>query len=238
MSSKISLATVGAALAFSSIGCAGHFVSQEEYDRAIVQTRELNEALLKENADLRLKGAEYDRLKAENELNGDASKFYSELADSLKKALKDMGVEDKGGEIFVNKSRGSVEFSTGLLFDLGSWTISARGKQALKAFAEANRGNVVKIVGHADKKPIVREATKKALDTDTNMELSARRAIAVMGELLKDGLRESQVGSVEGHGTEATEHNGVARCVEIFVVKGAAVAPTSAPARTTKTTKK
>ena len=47
MSSKISLAIVGAALAFSSIGCAGHFVSQEDYDRAIVQTRELNEALLK-----------------------------------------------------------------------------------------------------------------------------------------------------------------------------------------------
>jgi flagellar motor protein MotB len=237
MSSKISLAIVGVAVALSSIGCAGHYVTQEEYDRAIVQTRELNDALLKENAELRLKGAEYDRLKAESELNGDASKFYAELADSLKKALAGMGIEDKG-EVFVNRKTGAVEFSTGLLFDLGSWTISARGKQALKAFADANRGNVVKIVGHADKKPIVREATKKALETDTNMELSARRAIAVMGELLKAGMRETQFGSVEGHGTEATEHNGIARCVEIFVVKGASVAPTSAPARSTKTTKK
>jgi hypothetical protein len=49
-------------------------------------------------------------------------------------------------------------------------------------------------------------------------------------------MREPQFGSVEGHGTEATEHNGVARCVEIFVVKGAQVAPTSAvkPAKTVK----
>ncbi|HLY07772.1 MAG TPA: OmpA family protein [Planctomycetota bacterium] len=236
MSSRISLAIVGAVVAFSSVGCAGHYVTQEDYDRAVVQTKELNDALLKENAELRLKGDAYDRLKAESDLSGDTSKFYAELADSLKKALKDMGIEDKG-EIYVNKEKGSVEFSTGLLFQPGSWEISARGKQALKAFAEANRGNVVKVVGHADKKPIVHDSTLKKLETATNMELSTRRAIAVMGDLLKDGMRETQFGSVEGHGTEATEHNGVARCVEIFVVKGASVAPTSA-VRTTKTTRK
>ena len=236
MSSRISLAIVGAVVAFSSVGCAGHYVTQEDYDRAVVQTKELNDALLKENAELRLKGDAYDRLKAESDLSGDTSKFYAELADSLKKALKDMGIEDKG-EIYVNKEKGSVEFSTGLLFQPGSWEISARGKQALKTFAEANRGNVVKVVGHADKKPIVHDSTLKKLETATNMELSTRRAIAVMGDLLKDGMRETQFGSVEGHGTEATEHNGVARCVEIFVVKGASVAPTSA-VRTTKTTRK
>jgi len=235
MSSKLSLAIVGAVLAFTSIGCAGHFVSKEDYDRDITQTKELNDALMKENAELRLKGDAYERLKAENDINGESAKFYNDLAESLRKALKDSGIEDKG-EIYVNKQKGSVEFSTGLLFDLGSWNISARGKQALKAFADANRGNVVKVVGHADKKPITREITRKALETDTNMELSTRRAIAVMGELLKAGMRETQFGSVEGHGTEATEHNGVARCVEIFVVKGASVAPTSAvkPAKTTK----
>ena len=236
MSSKLSLAIVGAVLAFTSIGCSGHFVSKEDYDRDITQTKELNDALLKENAELRLKGDAYERLKAENDINGESAKFYNDLADSLRKALKDSGVATAKDDVYVNSRTGAVEFSTGLLFELGSWTISPRGKQALKAFAETNRGNVVKVVGHADKKPITREATKKALDTDTNMELSTRRAIAVMGELLKDGMRESQFGSVEGHGTEATEHNGIARCVEIFVVKGASVAPTSAvkPAKTTK----
>ena len=235
MSSKFSLTIVGAVLAFTSVGCAGHFVSKEDYDRDITQTKELNDALLKENAELRLKGEAYDRLKAENDVNSDSSKFYSDLADSLKKALKDSGIEDKG-DVFVNKHTGAVEFSTGLLFKPGSWEIAPDGKKALKAFAESNHGNVVKVVGHADKKPITREVTKKALDTDTNMELSTRRAIAVMGELLKAGMRETQFGSVEGHGTEATEHNGIARCVEIFVVKGASVAPTSAvkPSKTSK----
>ncbi|HEV3026822.1 MAG TPA: OmpA family protein [Planctomycetota bacterium] len=235
MSSKFSLAIVGAVVALTSVGCAGRYVTREDYDRDLGQLKEYKDALEKENAELRLKGDAYDRLKTENDLNGDSAKFYAELADSLKKALSGMGIEDKG-EIFVNEKKGSVEFASTLLFDLGSWTISTRGKQALKAFAEANRGNVVKIVGHADKKPIVRPATQKALETGTNMELSARRAIAVMGELLHDGLREVQIGSVEGHGTEATERNGIARCVEIFVVKGASVAPTSAvkPAKTTK----
>lgn len=237
MSSNISIAIVGAFVALSSIGCATGYVTKEDHERDMAQIREYKDALEKENAELRLKGDAYDRLKAENDVNGDTSKFYADLAESLKNALKGVGIEDRG-EVFVNKRTGTVEFSTGLLFTPGSWEISARGKQALKAFADANRGNVVKVIGHADKKPIVREATRKALDTDTNTELSVRRAIAVFGELLKAGMREPQFGSVEGHGTEATEHNGVARCVEIFVVKGAQVAPTSAVKPAPKTTKK
>ena len=234
MSSKISLAIVGAVIALTSIGCSGHFVSREDHERDLAQLKEYKDALEKENAELRIKGAEYDRLKAENDLNGESAKFYNDLAATLRNALKGSGVEEK--EIFVNTRTGAVEFSTGLLFELGSWNISEKGKKALKAFADANRGNVFKIVGHADKKPITREATKKALDTDTNMELSCRRATAVMGELLRNGLRESAIASVEGHGTEPTERNGISRCVEIFVVKGASVAPTSAvkPAKTTK----
>lgn len=226
MSSKISLAIVGAVVALTSIGCASGYMTKEEYDRDLAQLKEYRDALEKENAELRLKGAEYDRLKAENDLNGDSSKFYADLAASLRNALKGSGVEER--EIFVNKETGAVEFSTGLLFTPGSWEIAPRGKAALKAFAESNRGNVFKIVGHADKKPIVREITKKNLETDTNMELSCRRATAVMGELLRNGLRESQIASVEGHGTEPTARNGISRCVEIFVVKGASVAPTSA----------
>lgn len=238
MSSKISLAIVGAFVALSSIGCAGRYITKDDHDREMAQIREYKDALEKENAELRLKGDAYDRLKAENDVNGDTAKFYADLADSLKKALAGVGIQDADKDVFVNKRTGAVEFSTGLLFNPGSWEISSRGKQALKAFADANRGNVVKVIGHTDKKPIVREATRKALDTDTNMELSARRAIAVFGELLKAGMREPQFGSVEGHGIEASEHNGVARCVEIFVVKGAQVAPTSAVKPAGKTTKK
>lgn len=234
MSSKFSLAIVGAVIAMTSIGCAGQYITKEDYDRDLAQLKEYRDALEKENAELRVKGAEYDRLKAENDFNGDSSKFYGDLAAALRNALKGSGVEEK--EIFVNPRTGAVEFSTGLLFNVGSWEISARGKQALKAFAEANRGNVFKIVGHADKKPIVTAKVKAALDTDTNMELSCRRATSVMGELMHNGMRESQFASVEGHGTAPAERNGISRSVEIFVVKGAQVAPTSAakPAKSTR----
>src|SRR5439155_5457564 len=195
------------------------------HDRLTAQITEYKNALEKENADLKMKVADYDRLKSELETNGESAKFYAELAASLKKALAGSDVPET--DWTVNQKNGTIEFKDGVLFDLGSWKISAKGQKILKAIAETQRSNVVKVVGHADKKPITRPATIQALETKTNMELSCRRATAVMGELLHAGMRESQFASVEGHGTEATEHNGVARCVEIFVVKGAQVAPAS-----------
>lgn len=236
MSSKLSLAIVGAVVALSSIGCAGRYVTREEYDRDITQTKELNDALTKENAELRQKGADYDRLKSEMELTGDSAKFYAELADSLKKALKDMGISHE--EVVTVEKDGRVVFATDVLFDLGSWTLTAKGHQILAAFAQTQKGNVMKIVGYTDKKPIVSAGLKKALETDTNKELSVKRAVAVMGELLKGGIRESQIASVEGHGSdEARATDAKSRRVEIFVLPGAHVAPTSA-VKSAKTSKK
>jgi len=223
--SKLSLAIVTAVVAFSSVGCSAAWMTREEHERETAQLTEYKNALESENAQLRAKGAEFDRMKAELETNSESAKFYNDLAASLKQALNGIGVADK--DYAFNPKTGAIEFKDGVLFDLGSWTISARGKTILKAIADSQKNNVLKVVGHTDKKPITRKATLDKLDTDTNMELSCRRAIAVMGELLKNGVRETQIVSVEGHGTEATSNNGVARCVEIFIVKGASVAPTS-----------
>ncbi|HZE97544.1 MAG TPA: OmpA family protein [Planctomycetota bacterium] len=234
MSSKLTLAFVGAVLSLTSIGCAGRYVNKEEYDRDITQTRELNDALMKENAELRLKGDAYDRLKNEMEINGESAKFYNELADSLKKALAGMGIAEH--EVTIEKD-GRVVFATDVLFDLGSWTLTAKGHQILSAFAQTQKGNVMKIVGHTDRKPIVSAKLTKALETDTNKELSVKRAVAVMGELLKSGIRESQIASVEGHGSDEPRGNDAkSRRVEIFILPGAHVAPTSAvkPAKTVK----
>ena len=237
MSSKISLVCGALILSLGSVGCSGMYVSKEQYDRDMTQGKEYKDALERDNAELRAKGEAYDRLKTEMEVNGEANKFYSELADSLKKALSGLGVEP--GEVTVNVEKGTVQFARDVLFELGSWKISAKGQDILrKVSSDVLRGNVVKIVGHTDRKPITRPATIQALETKTNMELSCRRAIAVMGELLKDGIHENQVASCEGHGTEPTSSNSVARCVEIFVVKGAQVAPTSAVKTSTKTSKK
>lgn len=225
MSSKISLAIVAAVTALGSVGCSSAWMTREEHERETAQLMEYKNALEKDNADLRMKAAEFDKLKAEFDANSESSKFYNELAANLKKALNGIGVADQ--DWGFNQKTGAIEFKDGVLFDLGSWTISARGKQILKTIADTQKTNVLKVVGHTDKKPITRARTIAALDTDTNMELSCRRAVAVMGELLKNGIRESQIASVEGHGTSPTSNNGVARCVEIFIVKGAQVQQTS-----------
>jgi flagellar motor protein MotB len=235
MSSKLSLVIVGAVVALSSIGCAGRYIDKEEYDREMTQKAELIDALTKENAELRQKGEAYDKLKAEMDVNGESAKFYAELADSLRKALKDNGITED--HLVTVEKDGRVVFATDVMFDLGSWSLTAKGHQVLAAFAQTQKTNVMKIVGHTDSKRIVSAKLKTALETDTNKELSVKRAIAVMGELLKSGIRESQIASVEGHGSDEPRGNDAkSRRVEIFVVPGAKVAPTSAvkPAKTTK----
>ena len=227
MSSKISLAIASLVVAFGSVGCSATWMSREEHERETAQLTEYKNALESENSQLRMKAAEFDKLKAEFDANSESAKFYNDLASSLKAALNGLGMDEKKGDVVFNAQKGAYEFKDGVLFDLGSWNISAKGKQILKAIADSQKGSALRIVGHTDAKPITRAATKAALDTDTNKELSCRRAIAVMGELLKNGIRESQIASVEGHGTAPTANNGVARCVEIFVVKGTSVAPTS-----------
>lgn len=234
MSSKLSIAIVGAAVALSSVGCAGGYVTKEDYEREFAQKTELIDALTKENAELRQKGEAYDRLKAEMDVNGESAKFYADLANTLRNALKEHGLTHE--DVVVEKD-GRVVFATDVLFDLGSWTLTPKGHQILAAFAQTQKNNVMKIVGHTDSKRIASAGLKKALETDTNKELSVKRAIAVMGELLKGGIRESQIASVEGHGSDEPRGNDAkSRRVEIFVVPGAHVAPTSAvkPAKTTK----
>ncbi len=217
MSSKISI-VVAAVLSLSTVGCAGSWVSNDQYKRDIGQLKEYNEALERELAEKGPKAAAYDRLQGEMDLTQGASKFYADMAESLRKALAGLGVDPS--DIAVGPE-GQLIFKTDLLFDLGSWNISAKGKEVLGTFAKTQKGNVLKIVGHTDRKPIVRAATKQALDTDTNLELSVKRAIAVAGELIKNGLSERGL-AVEGKG--ATQPRGAdkdSRRVEIFVIEGA-----------------
>jgi flagellar motor protein MotB len=231
---RISFVVAAAFVALSSVGCSAAWMSREEHERETTQLREYKDALEAENAALRLKAADYDRMKAEFEANGESAKFYNELAASLKQAMAGMNVSHEDFKI----ENGVATFSTDVLFDLGSWTLTPRGKEILAKFAQTQKNTVMKIVGHTDSKRIVSEKLKKALDTDTNKELSVKRAISVMGQLLHDGIREPQIASVEGHGSaEPKKTDKESRRVEIFIVPGAQVQPTSFQ-KATKTSKK
>jgi len=219
MSSKLYVVCLGAAL-LGPVGCSGLFVAKEQYDKDIQQQKAYIEALERDNAALRPRADAFERHRAECDLANGAQKTYAELADALKRALAGLDVEP--GAVTVDDRTGAVKLANEFLFDLGSWVLKPQAKEVLQKFAQTQRNSVLKIVGHTDRKPIVRKPTREALETDTNMELSSKRAVAVMGELLKAGLTERQIASVEGHGSEINR-----RCVEIFVVGEAA-----APART------
>ncbi len=217
MSSKI-LGVVLGVSSFAAVGCQGHWVTLEQYNRDTQQQKEYITALEQDNATLRAKAEAYDRLKNDSELYSHANKTYAELADTLRKALAGMGIEEK--DVIVHKD-GRVEFATDVLFDLGSSKLTAKGKTILGTFAKAQKGQHFRIVGHTDKKPIVRPGTLKALETDTNMELSSNRAVAVMGELLTSGVKERQIDSVIGMGSSRPRETDVkSRRVEIFLVEG------------------
>ena len=232
---RISFALAAAFVALTSVGCSATWMSRDEHETLTRELTEYKNALEAENAALRIKGADYDRMKAELENNGETAKFYNELAASLRNAFKSVGIEPT--EITVHDD-GRVTFATDILFDLASWNLTPRGKEILAKFAQTQKTNVMKIVGHTDRKPIVSAGLKKALETDTNKELSVKRALAVMGELLHHGIREGQIASVEGHGSaEPKKTDKESRRVEIFIVPGAQVQPTSFQ-KTTKTSKK
>ena len=234
---RISFVIVAAFAALSSVGCASTWMSQEEHDRLTTQLKEYKDALESENAALRIKGADYDRMKAELENNGETAKFYHDLAASLKQAMAGLGVQEKDFEI--DHATGRVTLATDVLFDTASWKLTPRGKEILAKFASTQKSNVMKIVGHTDSKRVVSKGLRDALETDTNKELSVKRAIAVFGELLQHGIREGQIASVEGHGSSEPKANDAkSRRVEIYIVPGAQVQPTSFQKPATKTTKK
>jgi outer membrane protein OmpA-like peptidoglycan-associated protein len=233
---RISFVVAAAFVALSSVGCSAAWMSREEHERETAQLREYKDALEAENAGLRLKAADYDRMKAEFDANGESAKFYNELAASLKAAMAGLGVSHD--EITIDPLTGKVTLAADVLFDLASWKLTPRGKEILAKFASTQKNTVMKIVGHTDSKRVVSAALKTALETDTNKELSVKRAIAVMGELMHNGIREGQIASVEGHGSsEPKKTDKDSRRVEIWIVPGAQVQPTNF-VKPTKTSKK
>jgi flagellar motor protein MotB len=223
MSSKIVAVCLGIVV-FASVGCSGIFVSKEQYDRDVNQQKEYIEALERDNAALKPKADAYDQLKGQVGISQESDRAFAELADALKKALAGMGVEP--AEVFVGE-KGQIVMAGDLLFERGSFNVSAKGKEVLKGIAQANRNSVLKIVGHTDRTRVAQVGTKNALPLmDNNLELSVMRADAVAWELIKNGVTERQI-SIEGKGASEPRAGGDAKCrrVEIFVVGSQAPAP-------------
>ena len=215
MPSKLAIFCLGAAV-LGSVGCKGIFIPKPVYDKDIAQLKDYIGALERDNAEMSGKVARYDRLKAEHEINGRADRNLDALAESLKKALAGMGIPE--ADVVFIKETGSFIIHNNVLFSSGSYSISSKGKQILRTVAGKLGGRKLKIVGHTDRRPITTAKTRRTLDTNTNLELSVKRANAVMGELLKSGIPEADM-FVVGRGATVPRGGDLSRNrrVEIFI---------------------
>lgn len=214
MSSKLSALALAVA-AFGAVGCSGIFVPKEQYDRDVTALKEYIQALERDNVAGRTAQATWEKHQTECGLSAESAKVYQELADALKKAINGWGGDV--GEVDFDARRGVFTMGADLLFDSGKFEISAKGKEILKKFAEVNRGRALRIVGHTDSTKVAKASTKAALFTDSNMELSALRAVAVWKALRETGVSEKQMW-VEGRGSN--EPRGglkTSRRVEIYL---------------------
>lgn len=211
MSSK--LFAIGLVLAaVASTGCQGKWVAHDQYVRDTAQQREYNLALERDNAELRAIKEAFDRLQLENAAAG---RGYEDLAETLKKAIA--GLDVATGDVTVGPE-GQLVFAADFTFARGSYDINPKAKEILKRFAGAHRGDPIKVIGYTDKTAITTVAVKSKLFSDTNLELSTLRAVAVGAELMKNGIPERQIWA-EGRGStqlKATDEK--SRRIEVFVI--------------------
>lgn len=232
-----------AVAASTAIGCAS--VPAEKYARDMQALRDYNDALLRQNEELLSQNESLNRRVDDTVIARTSDELYSQLARQLQTALESLRNGDPGGSMTFNPKTGAWEMGTDLLFESGSAKISTQGNEILKKFADAHKGRTYsfRIIGHTDRAPITKDMTKKLLDTDTNMELSALRAISVMGALKSFGIPESSFAECIGKGNREpiALNDRVAanmkknRRVEIFVLATSGSLKTAAPKRDTTT---
>ena len=139
MSGKILAVCVGVAV-LGSIGCTGEFVSREIYERDLNQVKQYNQALERDNAEMRPKAAAYHQVRGEWEAQGNADKTYAELAESLKRALAGLDAPTIQ-QVTISKEGGIVLGDELLTFDSGKFEVTKQGREVLKRLADMHRAN-------------------------------------------------------------------------------------------------
>lgn len=216
--SRILIGLVATVLAACSVGCG---VNSDKYTRDVEALKAHNEALERRNRELEAMEKAYKEMAENYKVSMSQDEMYAEIAKELAEALK--GFKNAAGDdVTIDAKTGKVTFATDVLFDSGSFTITPKGQEIVKKFAATMKGQAVRfrVIGHTDNTKIVRASTKDKLDTDTNLELSFRRALAVSAALMKLDIRENRFMQVIGMGSmmpAATQAK--SRRVEIFLVK-------------------
>ncbi len=216
--SRMLTGLMAAFVAVCSVGCG---VNSDKYTRDVEALKAHNEALERRNRELEAMEKAYKEMAETVSFGKSQEEMYAEIAKELSEALK--GFKNAAGDdVTIDAKTGKVTFATDVLFESGSFTITPKGQEILKKFAASMKGQAVKfrVIGHTDTTKIVRKSTMDKLDTDTNLELSFRRALAVSAALMKLDIRENRFMQVIGMGSmmpAATQAK--SRRVEIYLVK-------------------
>ncbi|MEZ6195233.1 MAG: flagellar motor protein MotB [Planctomycetota bacterium] len=189
-------------------------VSNERFEAASTEVKNQDDVIRKlkdevgrlerTNAELvsqsELDRLEIERLRRQAASAGDVDALRNELA-RLRAEMAELG---KGGDLtIVNTRRGpAVRLDDSVLFETASHNLSAGGRDVLMQVAERLRssGKFIRVEGHTDNVPIVRQRGRYPLG---NLELSGRRAMEVASFLVeKAGLPRDRV-SFAGYGAES-----------------------------------
>lgn len=122
------------------------------------------------------------------------------LRSAVAKAL--VGFADKGLQVETKNGKVYVSMEDKLLFAPGSWTVSAKGVEAIKRLAkelEVHTDLNIMVEGHTDN-----DAYRGSTAVKDNWDLSVMRATAIVKLLLKEGkaINPSRV-EAAGHGEYA-----------------------------------
>ncbi|OHB77386.1 MAG: hypothetical protein A2Z34_11660 [Planctomycetes bacterium RBG_16_59_8] len=183
----------------SLTGCS-NYVLKSQYDRDVEALRLANDALTARNMEL-----EPLALKTRvGDLESAHAAISKDIYDDLSKRIAGL-LGGGGGMVDFQKDRVIVsETASGeALFERGKSVITPKFREILKQIAETCKAKGVyglKIVGHTDGDKIVNADTIRENPTKMNLELGARRAVAVANALKEFGYAESRM-LVESHGS-------------------------------------
>jgi chemotaxis protein MotB len=148
--------------------------------------------------------------------------FNEQISSELNQRLVDLSLRYPGLLTYDEKT-GLIQFASDLTFAMGSVDLSEDARTAIKALAGILDGGdgvgfEIRVVGHTDHVPL-----RSGSIYQSNVQLSAQRAISVRDALVKDGVAPDRI-MVGGYGeyrpVAANGPRGSAanRRVEIFLV--------------------
>ncbi|HTQ35179.1 MAG TPA: OmpA family protein [Stellaceae bacterium] len=131
---------------------------------------------------------EYDALQAQNQ--------------QLQSQNQQLQAQVGAAHAQITRLQGAIKYTVNsdLLFQSGSWDMSPQGKQIIAKMASqlaSTQQNALVVNGYTDDAPI--GAALKKRGVTTNLELSQKRAEAVMQFLVSQGVK-SELISAKGHG--------------------------------------